>query len=68
MVKLKNLLLKEIAATLEWKDVPQEVKDEAYKLVAEHNRGIDASIKGFLLHRCYRKISGLLHILEIQGN
>lgn len=47
MVKLKNLLLKEIAAAMEWKDVPQDVKDEAYKLVAEHNRGIDPSIKGF---------------------
>ena len=37
-------LLKE---SLDWKDVPVEVKDEVYRKVKEHNAKTDPSIKGF---------------------
>ena len=33
--------------SLDWKDVPVEVKDEVYRKVKEHNVKTDPSIKGF---------------------
>jgi len=42
--KHKSLLLKE---SLEWKNVPEEVKDEVYKKIDDHNRQIDPAIKGY---------------------
>lgn len=42
--KHKSLLLKE---SLDWKEVPAEVKDEVYKKVGEHNKQCDPSIKGY---------------------
>jgi hypothetical protein len=32
---------------LDWKDIPQEIRDEVYKKVEEHNRQCDPAIKGY---------------------
>jgi hypothetical protein len=35
------------AARLEWKDIPEETRQQAYALMNEHNQTIDKSIPGF---------------------
>ena len=60
--KHKSLLLKE---SLDWKEVPVEVKDEVYRKVKEHNAKTDPSIKGFYAIDVTGEISGVLYFLEI---